>query len=441
MKYIRKSVNLVVVLFAILVLVNLVWFGAMLLGGGEEDDEGNPAENTSIYDDPWADTEQDGTTEATDVTEATEDTEKDQPEKKTTEAPATTEPAEPTEDTSAEDGLYYSQLDEEGKAAYRTLLSGLKTRQETIEISPCPKETLSDAWAGLLMDHVEIFWAFEYHYSTLDGKAVSVEPDYIYTRDEIYDRQKQIESVVKEFVKKAKSRKTDYEKILYVYEYLIKSTDYEMEAKNNQHVDSVLLGKQSVCAGYAKTSKLLLNQLGIEAYYVRGLSKDPPKDDPMGGSHAWNIVKCEGEYYHLDTTWGDPLFKGEGVKRPDEVLYDYLNCDDEETFRTHTLDDHYKYPACNRMEWNYYVVNGRYFQSYDEKTISGLIKKDIDAGGKYSMFKFATEKAYKTAFAAFEKKHFGEGADYYCKVNQKDTTEYLYFYDDKTYRIEVYWTK
>ena len=435
MKYIRKSVNLVIVLFAILVLVNLIWFGAMLLGGGEEDDEGNPSESTSIYDDPWADAEQSGTSE---TTEATENTEKDQPEKKTTQAPATTEPAE---DASAEDGLYYAQLNEEGKAVYRTLLSGLKSRQETIEISPCPKETLSDAWAGLLMDHVEIFWVFEYHYSLMDGKAVSVEPDYIYTRDEIYARQKQIESVVREVVGKAKSKKGDYEKIRYIYEYLIKSTDYVTESKNNQHVDSVLLGKQSVCAGYAKASKLLLNQLGIEAFYVRGSSKNPPKNDPMGGSHAWNIVKCEGEYYHLDTTWGDPVFNGEGEKRPNEVLYDYLCCDDEETFRTHIIDDHYSYPACNRMTWNYYVVNGRFFQNYDEKTVSDLIKKDIDGGGKTSIFKFATEKEYKRAFAAFEKKHFGEGADYYCKANNIDSTEYIYYYDDETYRIEIYWTK
>ena len=69
--------------------------------------------------------------------------------------------------------------------------------------------------------------------------------------------------------------------------------------------------RQSVCAGYSKATQYLLEQLGVFCTYVTGKTTE-------GGNHAWNLVKCNGDYYYVDTTWGDPVFQqeeGEEISR------------------------------------------------------------------------------------------------------------------------------
>lgn len=59
----------------------------------------------------------------------------------------------------------------------------------------------------------------------------------------------------------------------------------------------------AVCEGYAKTYALLLNTAGIDAYVVGGKNTNPDSD-----GHAWNIVKLNGTYYHVDVTWDDESY-------------------------------------------------------------------------------------------------------------------------------------
>lgn len=43
---------------------------------------------------------------------------------------------------------------------------------------------------------------------------------------------------------------------------------------------------------------------GLDVHYIQGYG------DPVGGLsslHAWNIVKVDGQYYHIDLTWNDTI--------------------------------------------------------------------------------------------------------------------------------------
>ncbi len=80
---------------------------------------------------------------------------------------------------------------------------------------------------------------------------------------------------------------------------------------------------------------------------------------------------CEGDYYYVDTTWGDPVFQSEEGSAGSKAISIMIicaavtrNCSGP-TRRTET----WSFPECTKMDWNYYVVNGMYYTDYDGEQI------------------------------------------------------------------------
>lgn len=149
---------------------------------------------------------------------------------------------------------------------------------------------------------------------------------------------------IKEYYSKAKSiiskiikpGMTDLQKEKAVHDYIVNNTRYdEINYDKGTIPDEsyspygVLIKGTAVCEGYAKATALLLNMAGVKSIVV------------LGWDHAWNIVKINGRYYHLDTTWDDPVTSsGENLLR-----YDYFNLSDSQISKDHFWDKE-KYPAC-----------------------------------------------------------------------------------------------
>ncbi len=51
--------------------------------------------------------------------------------------------------------------------------------------------------------------------------------------------------------------------------------------------------KNAVCAGFAKASQVIFQNIGINSYAVTGTTT---------GGHMWNIVEIDGKYYYYDST-------------------------------------------------------------------------------------------------------------------------------------------
>lgn len=87
-------------------------------------------------------------------------------------------------------------------------------------------------------------------------------------------------------------------------------SDNDVDARNHidtsifLHYDTNTKKYYTVCDGYSMGYKLLLEKAGIDAYRVSG-------DNPKGGGHSWNLVKINGNYYHVDVCWDD----GENTKK------------------------------------------------------------------------------------------------------------------------------
>jgi len=64
----------------------------------------------------------------------------------------------------------------------------------------------------------------------------------------------------------------------------------------------VLCNHESVCEGYAKTAKVILDKLGIPCILVKGMMDDGVTSE----LHMWNYVQIDGKWYALDCTADDP---------------------------------------------------------------------------------------------------------------------------------------
>jgi hypothetical protein len=127
---------------------------------------------------------------------------------------------------------------------------------------------------------------------------------------------------------------SDYEKAKAVHDYLVGHTEYDLTfAGTSGDVEGVLLDGMGICSGYAHTYRLLMRLCDMDCIVVAGTGTDASGTEQ---SHAWNMVKVDGNWYHVDVTWDDPVFSGPGVR--DYIGYDYFLVGDETLKADHAWD-------------------------------------------------------------------------------------------------------
>lgn len=125
--------------------------------------------------------------------------------------------------------------------------------------------------------------------------------EYTCTAEERSRRQQQIDEAAAQCLAGMPADGSSYEKIRYLYTWLVEQTEYAEDSTDNQNIYSVFVNRRSVCAGYSRAFQYLAGQAGIFSLYVTGTVD-------QGQSHAWNIVRCDDMYYNVDVTFGDPVF-------------------------------------------------------------------------------------------------------------------------------------
>lgn len=113
-----------------------------------------------------------------------------------------------------------------------------------------------------------------------------------------------------------------------VHDLIIRNVEYVSTNSVSEHtIEGVILNKKAVCEGIAKAVKFLLNKKSIECEVVTGYTKQEE-----GVGHAWNVVRIDGLWYHLDVTWDLNMSKN-GV-----IRYDYFNLSESEIMIDHIPD-------------------------------------------------------------------------------------------------------
>ncbi|MGB4405233.1 MAG: transglutaminase domain-containing protein [Sphaerochaeta sp.] len=241
----------------------------------------------------------------------------------------------------------YSQLfSDREQELYIQIVYCLRSYEETLRQVPFYINDPYKIFDYVVKDYPEYFWVkpnLEIITYKKDDTTTRYDLEFSFTDDadgeKIKAKQKIIDDKVETILRDLDSCTTDYEKAKGVYDYLITHTIYD-EKKNDQSMYSVLIEGRGVCSGYAKSFQYLMNRMGVQVALVTGdLREQMGSTIRLGSSpiyvttgHAWNMVKINDNWYHVDVTTDDTL------SSTNSISYEFFLLSYEVIKKTHQID-------------------------------------------------------------------------------------------------------
>lgn len=246
--------------------------------------------------------------------------------------------------------FYYENLDNYSKLIYTALenqKNDLKTGNSIINLpnelanalenGKNMEEIFSAAVNAFEFDNPDIFYldasklVLYYEKSTFGNYKIYLKHNDEYSNylipsfnneNDINMAQNKINLVVKDIIDEIKNIEDDYNKILYVHDWLASNIKYD-ESLNRTHKDSIygaLVEGESVCTGYAKSFKYILDKLNINTIIIQGIGINEQGQE----NHAWNYVELNRKWYGVDCTWDDPVILGDLTYYTEKKYYTYF---------------------------------------------------------------------------------------------------------------------
>ena len=143
-------------------------------------------------------------------------------------------------------------------------------------------------------------------HTTHYGVSPAVEVRYDLTYYDDAEQEAEVsKKIVEALVELDLGRKTDYEKLLAIHDYICRNTEYvstEDVGETGRTAYGALVNGKAVCQGYCVLLYRMLLEAGIDNRVIFGTGVGP---DGTTASHTWNIVDIYGDYYYVDITWDD----------------------------------------------------------------------------------------------------------------------------------------
>ena len=346
----------------------------------------------------------------------------------------------------------YECLSESEKLVYDDLFRAINAHEPEITSfsSKVTDEQIKKIIEYVQIDHPELFWfqhGAAYFFDANTRLVNKVNMRYCMTLEETNERQAEIDKALPSFLNSINEHMSDYEVALKVYENIIELVDYDTvglkrqeDSENSADVPDdlrsiygVFVNKKAVCAGYAKATQYLMNLLGIECTYI------------TSDTHAWNLIKLEGDYYHLDTTWGDGSNTEQTHIQSERIDYDCfcITTEEVEKLGSHKATGTLPLPKCTATKCNYHIRNGLYIENYNLEMIRDIIFENITANTLDISFKCINQSVFENVKQELIDK--GKLQDVIQFVNLKSITklktEYRYSVKDERLIISFYFSK
>ena len=251
---------------------------------------------------------------------------------------------------------FYNQLNSNAKSIYSQIVNNfdlLKAGDKTIDFSNDTADAdtnFQTAWDALMLDNPNIFFINTNNItlqSKSDRKIWEKTPKYSYklmpkqgkkyymdtwqTQDEVENAIKEVNEKVRNIIASAKGSR--YDKVKYIHDYIVDNAEYDnSDRTNNGNIYGLLIEKNAVCEGYAKTFQYLLDLLDIPNIIVYG---EGINSNNNAEYHSWNYVQMDnGKWYAVDTTWDDPIVIGNG-RITEDIKHEYFLKGSDTFFNNH----------------------------------------------------------------------------------------------------------
>ena len=200
--------------------------------------------------------------------------------------------------------VYNTYLNDNEKKMYMFLLNQSKKYKMINEISfndyGCSNyqelgNLITKSHYALLADHPELINYSGFSWKYYDNKFTLTLDFSVGNFVKAYIGETRIKRIISNIKEDTKDM-SDLEKIKYVYEWIGTNNTYDTVftySSKNQSIYNVFMNKNAVCAGFAKASAVIFQNIGITAYTITGESTGP---------HMWNIINYNDKWYFYDST-------------------------------------------------------------------------------------------------------------------------------------------
>ncbi len=223
----------------------------------------------------------------------------------------------------------YSQI---SKSAYQVAATATSqgyypTQRVTVSGTQLSEAQLRMALVAFMNDNPQVFWianVYSYGYSP-DGKDTYVQLYSFVPQSQCNTMVQQLNNKVTAIMKEMPSGLSELDRELYLFDYITKTNTYDKAAVTDTsrwksfNAYGALIEGNVVCEGYSRAMQLLSSYANLQCLLVTG----------QGGNvnHMWNIIRIDGNWYHLDITWSDNS----------SVLYNFFNVTDTVIMQGHTV--------------------------------------------------------------------------------------------------------
>lgn len=184
-------------------------------------------------------------------------------------------------------------------------------------------------------------YSYRYTYSKYTGRVYTVYLTYNASKKTLTKRYNSLKNAVNTAKNSIGTGLSKTEVLVAAHDYLIKRCTYDLPYSkkletyknstdftpnyNKHSAYGVMCLKSGVCSGYAYAYRLILASYGIDCRFVESQSMN----------HAWNLVKLNGKWYHIDVTWDDPDAATDWTKKGSGTLvyYTYFLLNDNEIWQ------------------------------------------------------------------------------------------------------------
>ena len=257
----------------------------------------------------------------------------------------------------------YNFLGEEEKIIYKIIeencenfTNEVRTENGYYKIEICvANDMMRRLEAFCRNNYPEIFWIRLRPYTIIDNGIEVICLYSLFSRQEIVQNKKELEDKVSEILSQIPNGATDCEKATFIHDYICENCKYFEYPKEEsdavkwkvQTAYGCLCEGKAVCEGIARAYQLLMNRAGVECRTIYGAANEDclviklSKVLDSNLNHAWNIIKINGEWRHVDVTWDLPFWYRNFILRGGK--YGYFLLTNKEIQEDHRIGIPYLY--------------------------------------------------------------------------------------------------